>query len=137
MARFLVDMCVDVWIREWLLANGHDATHLRDEELQRLPNGEIFTKAAAEDRFVVTFDLDFGEIITLSAGQLLSTIVLRLRNTRTDHVIERLAAVLPNVLGFLASGAIVIIEEWRYRVRHIPFTWAMVNNAHSCIGHSG
>jgi len=39
---------------KWLLQNGHDATHLRDQGLQRMPNGEIFEKAIREDRIVIT-----------------------------------------------------------------------------------
>jgi predicted nuclease of predicted toxin-antitoxin system len=46
--RFLADMGVAQRIVEWLCAQGHDAVHLRDEGLQRLPNGEIFQKAARE-----------------------------------------------------------------------------------------
>ena len=59
--RFLADMCVDVRIAMWLRENGHDATHLRDQGLHRMPNGELFEKAIREDRIVITFDLDFGE----------------------------------------------------------------------------
>jgi predicted nuclease of predicted toxin-antitoxin system len=55
--RFLADMCVDVRIVKWLQEQGHDATHLRDEGLHRMPNGEIFKKAINEDRVVITFDL--------------------------------------------------------------------------------
>jgi predicted nuclease of predicted toxin-antitoxin system len=121
MARFLVDMCADLRVAEWLASAGHDVKHLRDEKLHRLPNGEIFKKAGAESRIVVTFDLDFGEIISLSAGRNASAIVFRLRNTRTNHVIDRLTVVLPQILGFLERGAIVIVEEWRFRVRHVPF----------------
>lgn len=120
MARFLVDMCADVRVAEWLANAGHEVKHLRDEKLHRLPNGEIFKKAGAENRIVVTFDLGFGEIISLSASRNVSAIVFRLRNTRTQHVIDRLTLVLPKILGFLESGAIVIIEEWRFRVRHVP-----------------
>lgn len=58
-------MCMDVRVVSWLNSHGHDATHLRDEGLQRMPNGEIFDKAVAESRLVVTFDLDFGEIVAL------------------------------------------------------------------------
>jgi predicted nuclease of predicted toxin-antitoxin system len=121
MARFLVDMCTDVRVARWLADAGHDAKHLRDENLHRLPNGRIFAKAAAENRIVVTFDLDFGEIISLSGRRNVSAIVFRLRNTRAQHVLDRLSIVLPKIIGFLASGAIVIIEDGRFRVRHLPF----------------
>jgi predicted nuclease of predicted toxin-antitoxin system len=40
--RFLGDMGVSWRVIEWLRAGGHDAVHLRDEGLQRLPNGDIF-----------------------------------------------------------------------------------------------
>jgi len=40
--RFLADMGVDIRIVQWLRQTGHDALHLRDEGLHRIPNGEIF-----------------------------------------------------------------------------------------------
>jgi predicted nuclease of predicted toxin-antitoxin system len=49
--------------------------------LQRLPDGEIFTKAIAESRVIVTFDLDFGEILALAKGRKAGVILFRLRNT--------------------------------------------------------
>ena len=73
--RFLADMGVAQRIVEWLRAEGHDGVHLRDEGLQRTPNGEIFDKAATEGRIVLTFDLDFGEIVALSGGQRASVIL--------------------------------------------------------------
>jgi predicted nuclease of predicted toxin-antitoxin system len=36
--RFLADMGVDTRIVQWLKQNGHDAKHLRDEGLHRIPN---------------------------------------------------------------------------------------------------
>ena len=35
--RFLVDACVDVAVNRWLQERGDDSIHLRDEQLQRLP----------------------------------------------------------------------------------------------------
>src|SRR5919108_3795090 len=72
-------MCMDVRITSWLNSHGHDATHLRDEGLQRMPNGDIFDKAIAESRVIVTFDLDFGEIVALSKGRKTGVILFRLR----------------------------------------------------------
>jgi predicted nuclease of predicted toxin-antitoxin system len=118
--RFLADMGVSQQVVEWLRLNGHEAVHLRDEGLQRLPNGEIFQKAGREQRIVLTFDLDFGEILAASAGQLVSVILFRLRNTRTNFVIQRLADVLQQSSADLSQGAIVIVEDGRHRVRSLP-----------------
>jgi predicted nuclease of predicted toxin-antitoxin system len=92
--RFLGDMGVSRRVIEWLRAAGHDAVHLRDEGLKRLSNGDIFQKGFAEQRIVMTFDLDFGEILAGSAGQVVSVVLFRLHDTRTNHVIERLQNVL-------------------------------------------
>lgn len=118
--RFLADMCVDVRIVKRLLQNGHDATHLRDQGLQRMPNGEIFEKAIREDRIVITFDLDFGEIAALTASRPTSVILFRLKNTRTTHVIERLSLVIGGFPDALKRGCIVTVEDTRSRVRYFP-----------------
>ncbi len=118
--RFLLDMGVDVRVAAWLREQRHEAVHLRDEGLQRLPNGEIFTKAIAERRIIVTFDLDFGEIASLARGLKASVIVFRLHNTRTQHVLERLGAVLADCSSVLEKGAVVVVEETRHRVRQLP-----------------
>lgn len=118
--RFLADMGVNVRVVEWPRREGHDASHLRDEGLHGLPNGDVFVKAIAENRIVLTFDLDFGEIAALTAGRKASVVVFRLHNTRTPHVIDRLATVLAGSGNALASGAVVVVEETRYRIRHLP-----------------
>jgi predicted nuclease of predicted toxin-antitoxin system len=118
--RFLADMGVSSRTVEWPSKNGHDAVHLRDEELQRLPNGEIFQKAANEDRIVLTFDLDFGEIVAFTRGSKPSVVVFRLRNTRTPHVISRLETVLAASSSALQQGAVVVVEDGRHRIRLLP-----------------
>jgi predicted nuclease of predicted toxin-antitoxin system len=118
--RFLADMGVSQQVVEWLRTNGHDAVHLRDEGLQRLPNGEIFQKAGREQRIVLTFDLAFGEILAASAGQIVSVILFRLRNPRADFVIQRLDDVLVQSSAELSQGAIVVVEDGRHRVRKLP-----------------
>ena len=118
--RFRADMGVSMRVVDWLREAGHDVVHLREEGLQRLPNGEIFAKANAEQRVLLTFDLDFGEILAHCAGQIVSVVLFRLHNTRTDHVIDRLATVLRHAGSALATGAIVVVEEARHRVRRLP-----------------
>jgi hypothetical protein len=40
--RFLADMGVSLRVEEWLRSVGHDAEHLSELGLARLPNGAIF-----------------------------------------------------------------------------------------------
>jgi hypothetical protein len=44
-------MGISIHVVEWLRENKHDAKHLREEHLQRLPNGQIFEKAIREERW--------------------------------------------------------------------------------------
>src|SRR5688572_4975954 len=104
----------------WLRAAGHDATDLREQGLYRLPDDEVFAKAASEKRVLLTFGLDLGEIVGLGIQAGSSVIVFRLRNSRVDFVIERLRDVLENSSQALESGAIVAVEDGRHRVRRLP-----------------
>lgn len=118
--RFLADMGVSQRVVEWPRREGRDAIHLREERLQRLDDRGIFSKAIAERRIVLTFDLDFGEIAAFIRNQPASIIVFRLRNDRSLHVIERLKAVLPDCAKALENGAVVSVEDSRHRVRFLP-----------------
>jgi len=118
--RFLADMGVSLRVADWLRAQGHDVVHLREQGLQRLPNGEIFRKADSEHRIVLTFDLDFAEILALSGSATVSTVIFRLQNPRAEQVIERLRRVLETSGESLNQGAVVIVEQNRHRVRELP-----------------
>ena len=97
--RFLADMGVDQRVVDWLREQGHEVAHLRDDGLHRMADEDVFAKAIAEDRIVLTFDLDFGEIAALSRGRKASVVLFRLHNTRTPHVIDRLAAAIAGAPG--------------------------------------
>ena len=118
--RFLVDACVDVRVGEWLRGQGHDAVHLSEQGLQRLADGEIFRKAVAEDRCVLTFDLDFSEIAALTGGTKGSVILVRLGDPSFRHVVDRLSVVLAESAGAIERGAVISVEETRHRVRYLP-----------------
>lgn len=118
--RFLADMGISLRVVEWLRSAGHDVLHLRDQGLQRLPNGDIFHKAVREQRIVLTFDLDFGEIVAACDVQVVSVILFRLRNTTSEFVIRRLAIVLDQASTELTQGAVVVAEDGRHRIRKLP-----------------
>jgi predicted nuclease of predicted toxin-antitoxin system len=83
-------MGVSLTTIEALRAGNHDAVHLRDEGLIRLPDPEIAAKALAEDRIVRTFDLDFGDILATARSAAPSVVIFRLRNQTPAAVNPRL-----------------------------------------------
>jgi predicted nuclease of predicted toxin-antitoxin system len=118
--RFLADIGIAPRIVDWLHGKGHEARHLNEEGLHRLPDPEIFQKAARERSILLTFDLDFPEIVALSGSAEVSVVLFRLDNTCVDFVISRLAAVLEASGSMLESGVIIIVEDSRHRIRRLP-----------------
>ena len=118
--RFLADMGVSLTTVAALRAAGHDAVHLRDEGLIRLPDPDIVAKALAESRIVLTFDLDFGDILAIARGEAPSVVIFRLRNQAPAAVNPRLFRVIGDCAAELARGAIVIVEDEGFRIRRLP-----------------
>jgi predicted nuclease of predicted toxin-antitoxin system len=118
--KFIADMGVAWRIVMWLRQQNHDVVHLRELNLIRASDAEIFANAEREGRVILTFDLDFGEIVAASGKRLPSVISFRLHNTRTSHVINRLVKVLNDSSEALEKGAIITVEETRHRIRRLP-----------------
>jgi predicted nuclease of predicted toxin-antitoxin system len=105
---------------EALRAANHDAVHLRDGGLIRLPDPDIVAKAVAESRIVLTFDLDFGDILAIARSEAPSVVIFRLRNQTPSAVNPRLFRVIHDCEEELAGGALVIVEDEGFRVRRLP-----------------
>jgi predicted nuclease of predicted toxin-antitoxin system len=113
-------MGVSLTTVEALSAANHDAVHLRDEGLIRLPDPDIVSKALAESRIVLTFDLDFGDILALARNEAPSVVIFRLRNQTPAAVNPRLFRVIHDCAAELASGALVLVEDEGFRLRRLP-----------------
>ena len=98
----------------------HNTVHLRDEHLIRLPDPLIVAKAVAENRIVLIFDLDFGDILAATRSEIPSVIIFRLRNQTPAAVNPRLFQVIAECAPELAHGAIVIVEDEGFRLRRLP-----------------
>jgi predicted nuclease of predicted toxin-antitoxin system len=118
--RFRADMGISMRTVEWLRLNGHDAVHLREQGLQRLPDDAIMAKARTEARIVITMDLDFGYLLAVSGSRGPSTVIFRLGDERSQAVNERLEATLASCGTDLQAGAIVSVSESAIRVRQLP-----------------
>jgi predicted nuclease of predicted toxin-antitoxin system len=126
--KFLADMGISMTTVEALRLAGHGAVHLRDEGLIRLADPEIAAKATREGRVVLTFDLDFGDILAAARSETPSVVIFRLRNQTPAGVNPRLSHVICECAEDLAGGAIVVVEDEGYRVRRLPI-WCYLNYA--------
>lgn len=88
--------------------------------IQHATDDEIFSRAATDDRIVVSADTDFGGLAVRQARRPPSVILLR---RGTDRRPQRQAALLmanlPAIEADLRTGCIVVIEEGRLRIRRL------------------
>jgi predicted nuclease of predicted toxin-antitoxin system len=118
--KFLADMGVSMTTVMTLRHAGHGVEHLRELNLIRMEDREIVARARKNGQIVLTFDLDFGEIMALSGEAMPSIILFRMRNQTPGMVTGRLLAVIAGCLAQLESGAFITIEDAGYRLRRLP-----------------
>jgi predicted nuclease of predicted toxin-antitoxin system len=118
--RFLADAGISPKTVDFLNRLGHEAIHVRTMGLERSSDRAPIERAQADGRAMVTFDLDFGDILALGVLDKPSAIILRLEDERADSVNRHLSVVVTECLGDLESGALVLVEDTRYRVRKLP-----------------
>lgn len=118
--RFLADAGISPRTVEFLRRLGHDAVHVRELAIQRARDRVIADRARSEERVLLTFDLDFGAILALGVVNRPSVMIFRLADERSDAVNRRLDAVLSEQAAALQSGALILVEDARYRIRLLP-----------------
>lgn len=118
--RFLADMGVSQSTVLWIKEQGFDAVHVRDEGMKDASDAKILEKARKEERIILTYDLDFGDLMSASKETYPSVIILRLENETPLNVNKRLKQVLEESSEALVRGAILSVEETRHRVRLLP-----------------
>lgn len=122
--RLLVDEAFQDAVAHQLADAGHDATHIRLLGLAGHTDHEVMALALAEDRVLVTTDTDFGTILALTGASGPSVVLLRGLGDSTRERLAVILDVLPRIEDVLSEGAVVVIEENRYRVRYLPINEA-------------
>jgi predicted nuclease of predicted toxin-antitoxin system len=118
--RFLADAGISPKTVDFLIGLGHDAIHVRRVGLERSPDRVLVDRARTDDRVLISFDLDFGDILAQDVLDKPSVILFRLSDERADSVNRRLSTVLAERARELESGALILVEDARYRLRRLP-----------------
>lgn len=119
--RFLIDNALSPLLAEWLVEAGHDAVHVRAYDLHTAADESIFLRAQGEERVVVSADTDFGTLLALRRDRAPSVILFRHgTQRRPDDQVAILLSNLDAISADLDSGAVVVVEPSRIRVRPLP-----------------
>jgi predicted nuclease of predicted toxin-antitoxin system len=93
----------------------------RELGMARTSDLEILAHAAAENRIVVSQDMDFGTLLALSPHLGPSVILFRrMVDASARSLLGMLAANLDTIEPELVAGSVVVIEPHRIRVRRLP-----------------
>ena len=107
---------------EALRRRGWDIEHIAELGEPRAEDSRILALARAEGRTVVTFDLDFARLLAVSMAPLPSVIIFRTSDQGPDLVTARLLKIAEQFESEMETGAIVVVEDERYRTRRLPIS---------------
>ena len=119
--RFLLDENQSPRIADRLAEAGHDAVHVRDLDLRTSPDDEVLAAAHEAGRVVISADTDFSELLaTSNAGGPSILLLRRQEQRRADEIAALILANLDDVADDLRSGAVVVLDDERIRIRSLP-----------------
>jgi predicted nuclease of predicted toxin-antitoxin system len=119
--RFLLDQNQSPRIVGLLAEAGHDAIHVRDIDLGTSADEEVLAAAYGAGRVIISADTDFGDLLAASNAGGPSVVLLRRQGQRRAHEIAALIlANLDVVADDLRSGAVVVLDDERIRIRSLP-----------------
>lgn len=118
--KLVIDMnLAPRWV-EALAAAGIQAWHWSTIGAATALDEEIMAWAIAENCVVLTNDLDFGAILATSRRAKPSVVQIRGDNLNPDAIGEKVIAALRQLEAELLSGALVIVDPVRTRLRILP-----------------
>jgi len=118
--KILADIHISPITVRFLQDLGHDAIRVNEILPSNSSDKTIVETAKKERRVIITQDLDFSEIISLTGKKAPSLISLRLSSSRIEYVNKRLEKVLPKIEYDTKKGSIIVVEDSRIRLRSLP-----------------
>ena len=118
--KFLIDMALSPKTVKVLRNSGYEAVRVNELGMAKSKDGEILECAAKNDMIVITADLDFGDILAFTGYKKPSVIIFRLKDPSPDHINSLLLSTIPRIKDSLDKGSIVVIEDYRIRIRELP-----------------
>jgi len=120
--KLLADMHISPRTVEFLRSLGHDVLRVNEILPANADDETIVARAVYESRTLLTQDLDFSAIVTLTEKNAPSLISLRLSSSRIEYVNTVLQKVLPALEQDVLDGTMVTVEDQRIRRRRLPLS---------------
>lgn len=118
--KFLLNMNVPPRLGTRLTENGHICRHVKNVGMARAKDIEIIEEAKAQQEIILTHDLDYRTLLAFSGETKPSVVIFRLQNTKPEYLFSRLMTIWTDIEEALQEGAIVVLEDFAFRIRKLP-----------------
>lgn len=88
-----LDENIPVRLAEELAIQGHDVDTVASEGLKGSPDGDVWSAARRDERFLITQDLDFSDVRHFKPGTHSGLLLVRLREPGANALVSRLVVV--------------------------------------------
>jgi len=102
-------------VRDALARWGHDATTVHEEGLAGRPDADVAAAVKAEERCLITFDLDFANPRHYPPAEHAGIVVLRLHTPTFKLQVRRLVSFFATQQAEGVAGKLWILDETRAR----------------------
>jgi len=120
--KILIDMNLSPdWVKVFE-RNELQALHWSTVGDPRAPDRVIMDWASAHGYLVFTHDLDFGTLLAVTRANGPSVIQVRTQDVMPSYLESRILHVLGQYESALEKGALITVDENRFRVRILPFS---------------
>ena len=96
---------------------GHEVDTVPQEDLAGSSDDVIWQAAQAAGRFLITQDLDFSDIQRFEPGTHPGILILRLRASGREALLQRLQSVFQTEAVETWAGCFIVISEKKIRIR--------------------
>ena len=115
--RVKLDENLPIQFKRLFTESGHDAATVLDEGIGGATDVEIASACLAEDRVLLTQDLDFADIRAYPPSEYPGIVVFRLANQGRDGLLQVGTTLLETLAGSSPKGQLWIVEGARVRIR--------------------
>lgn len=124
--KLLVDMNLSPRWVAWLTEQGHVAQHWSAIGAPNAADAKIMDHALGTGAVVLTNDLDFGALLASSGNSGPSVILIRAGILAPERLGPRVLECLTRFQVDIESGAIVVLDDRRHKVRLLPIGQTLI-----------
>lgn len=115
--RFKLDENLPLQLKRLFTESGHAAATVLDEGMGGATDAEVTRVCTAEERVLVTQDLDFADIRAYPPGEYPGIVVFRLTSQTRDALLQVGAKLIETLSRSSPKGQLWIVEDLRVRIR--------------------